>query len=421
VLSLTVTVSYGVLMYAYPVVLPAMQAELGWAQQVLTGAWSVGALVSGAAAVPVGRWIDRHGPRGVMTVCAVAASILVAAWSRVHSPALLYAVWVGLGACSAGLFYEPAFATIAQWFHGRRAQAVTIVTVAGGLASTIFVPLTTQLTQHLGWRDAVLCLAVVLAALTIPPHALLPRGRPRETRHGDDSGRAKRSPPRNPSAREYAGDALRAASFRWLILGFALSTLAATAFVLHLIPILLAFGHDLAVASLALAAAGVAKLVGRVLFAPLLRRADIVHVGVLVHVSQALGVLVLVMTPSLNGVVACVLLFGMGEGAATAARAEFIAEFYGSTQYGTVSGVMALFLAAARALGPVTASLALSMTGAYDATLVALVVTLLLAGAALRWAGATATRAVPGRCVLSSARTSIGEESDIPHLEEGVL
>ena len=49
VLSITVTVSYGVLMYAFAVVLAPMQANLGWSQAVLTGGFSLAAIVLGAA------------------------------------------------------------------------------------------------------------------------------------------------------------------------------------------------------------------------------------------------------------------------------------------------------------------------------------------------------------------------------------
>ena len=98
VLSMTVTVSYGVLMYAFPVMLAPMQEELGWSSALLTGGFSVAALATGIAAIPVGRWIDRYGPRTVMTTGSVAAALLLIAWSRVQHPVTYILVWAGLGA-----------------------------------------------------------------------------------------------------------------------------------------------------------------------------------------------------------------------------------------------------------------------------------------------------------------------------------
>ena len=67
VLGLTETVSWGVLYYAFTVFVRPMEAELGWSRAAVSGAFSLAVLTSGVAAVPVGRWLDRHGPRALMT------------------------------------------------------------------------------------------------------------------------------------------------------------------------------------------------------------------------------------------------------------------------------------------------------------------------------------------------------------------
>jgi len=40
-----------------------MEADLGYSSVQLTGALSIGLLTSALAALPVARWIDRHGAR----------------------------------------------------------------------------------------------------------------------------------------------------------------------------------------------------------------------------------------------------------------------------------------------------------------------------------------------------------------------
>jgi MFS family permease len=67
-LATTETISWGILYYAFAAFLVPMQQELGWSTAALTGAYSLALLVSGLAAVPVGRWVDRHGPRLLMTL-----------------------------------------------------------------------------------------------------------------------------------------------------------------------------------------------------------------------------------------------------------------------------------------------------------------------------------------------------------------
>ena len=63
-LSVTETVTWGIVYYGFPVFLRPMEQDLGASRVAITGAFSVGLGVSALAALPVGRWIDRHGPVG---------------------------------------------------------------------------------------------------------------------------------------------------------------------------------------------------------------------------------------------------------------------------------------------------------------------------------------------------------------------
>jgi MFS family permease len=80
-LAVTETVSWGIVYYSFSVFLLPMEAELGATRAELSFAFSLALLVSGVAAIPVGRWVDRHGARGLMTTGSLLASGLVWAWS----------------------------------------------------------------------------------------------------------------------------------------------------------------------------------------------------------------------------------------------------------------------------------------------------------------------------------------------------
>ena len=67
-LGLTEAISWGVLYYAFSVFLQPMEADLGWSRGATTGAFSLALVLSGFAAIPVGRWLDRHGARLLMSV-----------------------------------------------------------------------------------------------------------------------------------------------------------------------------------------------------------------------------------------------------------------------------------------------------------------------------------------------------------------
>src|SRR5690349_3088717 len=172
-LAVTEVTSWGILYYTFPVFLVPMSEELGWSRVELTGAFSLALLVSGLVGVPVGQLLDRHGTRVLMTVGSVAASLLVLAWAATSNLLIFYLVWIGIGVTLAAVLYEPAFAAVATWFFRYRSRALTVLTFSGGFASVLYVPLTAYLVATLGWRSALLVLAVILALITILPHALL--------------------------------------------------------------------------------------------------------------------------------------------------------------------------------------------------------------------------------------------------------
>ncbi|MFF1839082.1 MFS transporter [Streptomyces sp. NPDC058231] len=61
----------------------------------------------------------------------------------------------------------PALAALTRWWAPDHVRALTIVTLAGGLASTVFTPATAALADHLSWRATYAVLALILAAVTI--------------------------------------------------------------------------------------------------------------------------------------------------------------------------------------------------------------------------------------------------------------
>lgn len=110
-LSITETVSYGILYYAFTVFIAPMQAELDWSRAEITAGLSLALLVAGIAALPVGRWVDRHGSRGLMTLGSLIAALVVLAWAGVQALWFFYLLCSVMGLAMAAVLYEPAFAT----------------------------------------------------------------------------------------------------------------------------------------------------------------------------------------------------------------------------------------------------------------------------------------------------------------------
>ena len=367
-LSVTETISWGILYYAFAVFLLPMQRELGYSAAQLTGAFSLALLVSAVAGIAVGRHLDRHSPRTVMTAGSVVGVLFVIAWSQVHGLLAFYALWIGIGVVMAAVLYEPAFTVLAKWFPGsaERRRAMTAMTLAGALASFIFLPLAQALIEAYGWRDALLVLAAVLALGTVPLHAVALRQAPSvdATKH-----------PHPPTS---AGEALRSTSF-WLLSGaFFLATGAAIAVTVQGIPFLLERGYSPAFAAFSIGVIGISQIPGRLLFAPLAERLPHPWGTVALFALIAVGIGLVVGVDATAAVIAGLILLGMGNGMATLARATVIADRYGAAAYGTIASVAASATIGARAAAPVAAAAYAAAVG-YGTLLVTLAAIAVLA------------------------------------------
>lgn len=129
VLGITEIISWGVLYYAFSVFVTPMEADLGWSRGETTGAFSLALVLSGVGAIPVGRWLDRHGARVLMTAGSCVATLLVLVWAWFTTLPVFYLVWAAIGLVMATVLYEPAFAVVAVWFDRKRAKALTAVTL----------------------------------------------------------------------------------------------------------------------------------------------------------------------------------------------------------------------------------------------------------------------------------------------------
>jgi MFS family permease len=396
-LAFAQTISWGILYYAFAALLVPMQRDLGFSTSGLTGAFALAVAVTGVAAVPVGRWVDRHGARALMTCGSAGAAALVLAWSRVHTVLGLYATFAGIGIVSACVLYEPAFAVIVRWFHDKRDRALLAITTVAGFASTVFLPLTAYLAHTFGWRHALWVLAAVLAFGTVLPYALVLRRDPSDLGlNPDGAGRPAEPVPATPSrsGRERATlvDSLRWARrnrrFWLLTTAYTAHTTAVAAVSMHLIPLLLEHGHSTRFAALDAGSLGLLSVTGRITATGAFRRWPVHRVAGVMSVVQALGALVLLLTGATTlGAIAFGLMFGIGFGVGTITRPALAADAFGTAEFATLSALMGIALTAAKATGPVTAGLLRTWLHTYDPVLLMVIMTCTVASVAVWLSG----------------------------------
>lgn len=381
-LSVTETISWGILYYGFTIFIKPMQDELDWSRGELTGAFSLALVMAGLAGVPVGRWLDRHGTRSLMSAGSAAATLLVLAWAGVNSLPLFYVIWAGIGLAMAAVLYEPAFVVIATWFRRQRGWALTVLTFIAGFASVIFIPLSEWLVRLLGWRLALVGLAGLLGLITFPLHLLVLRRRPQDLGLEPDGNAIPQASANEEENRKVEAiepgvtlkSALQGRDFWWLTIAFSLNTLALVAVTVHLVPYLTDHGYDSDFAALVVGLIGITALPGRLIFNLLAERWPRRYLTAFIFLLQSLSLVALLLIPNIVGVFIFMGLFGAGFGAVTPLRAGLVAELYGATYYGRIASIMGLFITAARGLGPVGAGLAFDFLGNYTLVLWLLVI-----------------------------------------------
>lgn len=357
-LCVTEIISWGVLYYAFTVLSPAISADTGWSAPAVTAAFSAGLVTSALAGIPIGRWLDRVGPRWIMTAGSLLGVVAVVAVATAPNFGWFVAAWVIAGVAMSMVFYAPAFAALTRFFGPEAVRALTVLTLVAGLASTVFAPLTAVLSGHMDWRQTYLVLAVIMGSITVPAHFVgLRRPWPSwpATHHVESPTRTARS-----------------GAFLALVAAFALSGLASYAVIANLVPLMAQRGITTGAAALALGLGGAGQVLGRLGYQTLTRRVGVVPRTVIIMAGVAATTVLLGAFSSYVALLVVAIGAGVMRGIMTLLQATAVTERWGPTHYGHLSGILNAPIMIATAVGPFVGAALASLLGGYSAMFVAL-------------------------------------------------
>ncbi|GIF07342.1 MFS transporter [Actinoplanes siamensis] len=375
--AITQTIGYGTLYYSFAVLLHPIAASLHTTPAAVTGALTTAILVQAAMAMPVGRLLDRHGGRALMTAGSVLGAGMLIAWSQVQAVWQLYPVFAGLGVAMAMALYEPATAVLVSWFDaGRRPRAILGMIVVAGFASTVFMPLTGWLNDRNGWRITLMLLAAFYASVAVPLHALVvrrPPSAPRASRHSTSAYR-----------RILILAAVRDSRFWWLAAAFVAHAAAMTTMTVHLVGYLTSRGHPATFAATIAGLLGVLSVTGRLLLTATGRRIRLHRLVAAIFALQAVAAFSLpLLAGTRPGAILAVTAFGLGFGISSLATPQLLADRYGTTAYASIAGTLATFVTLAKACAPLAAAGLLTSTGGYLIAVAAIGTACLIAGGSI--------------------------------------
>jgi MFS family permease len=351
-LGVTQIVGWGTTVYALGVLGRPIVLATGWPPAVAYGGLTAALLAAAAISTPAGRWLDRSGGRAVMatgSLLAAGSLALVAHATAVWGYLLAWAL-VGLGMRLC--LYDAAFATLVQMAPARGRRAISLLTLPGGLASTILWPAGALLEQAYGWRTALLVFALLNAAVCAPLHWFcLSRG-PATPEVGSEAESTNAAAP--VAAPPALAGPRRAAAMALFALALAASAIVMGAMSVHLLPVLAATGIDARYAVLLASLKGVAQTIARLIELVFGKRLPAILLARLTFWLMPLSfVILLAGGASLLTASIFIALFGAANGLTTIVRGVVPLALFGPKGYGEVLGKVATPVLLANAVAPV--------------------------------------------------------------------
>lgn len=361
-------ISWGTLYYSFPLIAEPMGRDLVLSKPEVYGAATIGLLIASFTAYPIGVAIDRGYGRAVMTFGSILAGVLLLAWSQIGSLWTLYPLLAGIGLAQAMTLYEPAFAVIARHYGAETRRGITALTLWGGFASTVFVPVIQFLLNHLDWRNTLIILGLINLGFCVTLHFIVikTKGDAQTSRLAIPDAAA------SLSGRRAVRWAFHQQAFWGLLVAFTVYYATFSGLTYHLYPLLIEQGFDTSMVVAAIALMGPAQVAGRTAIWVFADRASVrvIGKGVVLAFPVAL-LLLLLLPPAFTSLVAYALIYGAANGTLTIVRGMAVPEMLTAEAYGAINSVLAVPATITKAIAPLGVALLWTAAGSYDPVLIA--------------------------------------------------
>lgn len=374
-LSATVMVGFGVILYGFSVYATDQAAGAEFSKTVLSVAYGGAVFAGGLMALPVGRYADRHGVRVIVGAGAVLGCLGLVAFSISTQPwHVVAAWWLLIGPAQSMIYYEPAYVAIDRWSASQdRAGTLATITVIGGLAGIVFIPLTARLVETIGWRWTVASMGVLLlvvgaatAVFALPTHGDSVRGGP------------------GPGRWSLTARLLRDRRFVLYTVALMLVLLSTQGVIAHRVARFEETGFSLATVAFWAAAASALSLPGRWIAPRLAVRFGATRVQAAIAAIVALSVLLMVDGTTAWQMVGHFFLFGLAFGALFPLRSMVMGAWYSGPTFGATMGTQWSAVVLVAATGPVLVGVLRDQTGGYQVSFAVLAAFYVVAAAIIR-------------------------------------
>lgn len=380
--------------YSFSIFIRPIENEFGWDRAAISLTMSIYLIVGGFAGPPLGRLIQRFGPKRVMRICAVLAGACFLLVSQTRSLWYFYTVYALLATAVCGIGVIPVSSLLSNWFDKRRGTAIGFALVGISAGGFLLAPGVGLITAAYGWKTAFWVMGLLVWAVGVPIIQLVIKDHPAEMGLRPDN---QPEPHPDPAAGAAAADALfngwtaesalRSRSF-WLIFGaFLLAPMAQMGVLQHQVPLLMDIGVSEAAAAAALGlTAGVGGL-GKLGFGRISESWPFRYVTLLCFGLQALALVLLLYVPVATMVWIYAVTFGFGMGGIVVLMPLVVGHYFGLRAFGFLLGVIWVANAIGGAAGTYLSGVIFDGLGNYRPALMGFTLAYVIAIAAFFMAG----------------------------------
>jgi MFS family permease len=359
IVSLGQIAAWGSTYYAFSAMIAPMHADLGWSLASINAAMSLGLLASGLTAIPVGVALHRGFAPAVMGGGTFATGALLVAWASVMTLPAFYVIWILLGCTMAATLYDAAFAVVTRLFGDDYRRGIALVTLVGGFASTVSLPLIQFGIASPGWRRTLVGLGILQAVVVAPIQFFALRRTARPTAGKLESAGTMANVPRTSYR-----DAFSSRVFTGLAIWFTSHGGSYSGFIFQLLPMLALWHVDTAAVLLTVTLIGPMQVLGRVALVAIGKRASVRVIGIGVMLALASSTLALMLLPKTGAaLVLFAALYGSGNGMMTLLRGTSVAELLGRERFAEWNGLLAAPTLVANAAAPVVLGTVWTLSG----------------------------------------------------------
>ncbi|AIO33236.1 major Facilitator Superfamily protein [Burkholderia cenocepacia] len=264
-----------------------------------------------------------------------------------------------IGFVGTGCTMISYMSVLPRWFSAKLGTSFAFAVSGIGIGQFAMPFYANWLLHALGWRLAYIALAISVLVITVPNAVFLLRDAPQSHRSVAALDDAK------SNGISYQ-QALRMPVFWRLAALVLLVTIATTAFMVHIVPLLTDRGVHTADATSAAAFMGIAALAGRFVVGVLLDYLNAALLGFLSFAGCAAGVLLI--ASGIHGVPVYlgVILVGVGLGAENDLLPFVVRRVFGIRSYSTIYGSLFVAFTVGLVIGPLLLGFAFDVSGNYD-------------------------------------------------------